>query len=253
MEIKWGPIKGRFSHQGLLKKLVQGHKARPIPKITKWQLPPAWTQALAAYSAQGFCWQSDASNGHGATLYCPQCKNAVIFQFFDIRNRLTNPGLLQFLKTLADHRDDDCTAWRLFEVQALLPKSLQLKHYHFKPGNHELAFKSSILAVKLYRWAPASALLALSNLTAFTADMLQLSEAQLSFTSIQGNPAVEMQPPGVTGWHRHLLRWGIKPALKWVRVWHLERNNRILGISIESKKPFKPNQMAQLCANFQLK
>ena len=252
MEIKWGPIKGRFSHRSQFKHITKGHKAHPGQKIIPWLLPATWVQALASYTSQGFCWQTDANSGHGATLYCSACNNAIIFQIFDIHKRLTDPRVLQFLKTLTDHRADGCTAWQLFEIQAQLPKSLRLKHYHFKPGNHEIALLSKSMAVRLHRWAPASALLAKSSLSAFIADIFPLNTEQLKRTTMQGYPAVEWRNHDKAGWPSRLKRISIRPAFKWVIAWHLEDNNRILGISLESKKPLDPNQMAQISDNFHL-
>ncbi len=252
MEIKWRTLKGRFSHRSQLKKLNAGHKAHPSKEISKWQLPPTWEQALASYSRQGFSWQSGPNSGHGATLYCPVCHKAIMFQIFEVKNRLTDPGLLHILKSLSDHREDECTAWKVFDIQALVPKSFRLNHYHFKPGNHELAFIDRSTAVRFHRWAPGTALLAGTSLSTFAADTLALSTERPRPTSVQGFPAVEWRNQGVTGWRSRFYRLRTKPALKWVMVWHIKRNNRILGISLESKKPFKPGQMAQLSDNFHL-
>ena len=252
MEIKWAAVKGRFSHNAQLKRLSAGHKAQLKKKITTWPLPSTWAQALAAYSSQGFTWQSGPKSGHGASLYCPDCSTAIIFQMFDIGRKLTDRKLLDFLKTLSDHRKDGFTAWNMFEIQALLPQSLQLNHYQFKPGNHELTFKDRSTTVRLYRWAPASALLNHSSLKTFAADTLVLSPDQLNHTFVQGYPAVEMLPRGANGWHRQLVRLGTKPALKWVIVWHIKKSNRILGVSLEGRKPFEPNQILQLSQNFRL-
>jgi len=252
MEIKWGPIKGRFSHHSQLKAITKGQKTHSGKKIIKWQLPPTWQQALATYYSQGFCWQRDANSGHGATLYCPVCKNAIILQLFDMRNRLTDPGVLQFLQTLSDHREDGCTTWQLFEIQAKLPRSLRLNHYHFKPGNHELALSNRFMTLRLYRWAPASALLSNTSLAAFVADTLGRNIEQLQQTSQHGYPAVEWHNHEKSGWLGRLQRFSIRPAFTWLFVWHLEAHNRIMGINLESKKPLEPNQMAQISDNFQL-
>ena len=252
MEIKWGPIKTRFSHRTQLNKIAKGHKAHLRTKIIQWPLPAAWKQALAQYSSQGFCWQTDANSGHGATLYCPACNNSIILQIFDIHNHLTDPGVLEFLKTLSDHREDNCTAWQIFEIQTQLPRSLRLNHYHFKPGNHELALSNRSMTVRLHRWAPASALLAKSSLSEFIAATLALSPEQLEKTSLHEYPAVEWRNNEHSGWLYKLKRMRIRPTFKWVIVWHLETYNRILGISLESNKPLETSQMAQISDNFQL-
>ena len=252
LEIKWGTIKGRYSHRSQLKELSKRHQTHRVKKIRNWHLPSTWKQALAPYSCQGFYWQTDTTSGHGATLHCPVCNKAVIFQVFNIGKHLSDPGVIKFLKTLCDHRDDERIDWKVFDIQALLPEALQLIHYHFKPGNHELVFSDKSTRVRLYRWAPATALLAQTTLAAFAAHTLAVSAEQLNQTSIRGHPAVELRPPGLTGGYRRRVHWGIKPVLKWVLVWQIAKNNRILGIGLESKKPFRPDQMTQFSDNFGL-
>jgi len=108
------------------------------------------------------------------------------------------------------------------------------------------------MAVRLLRWAPASALLAKSNLSEFIAGTLPLRFEQLKRTSIHGYPAVEWRNYEKAGWPSRLKRISIRPAFKWVIAWHIEACNRILGISLESKKPIDPNQITQISNNFRL-
>jgi len=252
MEIKWGPVKGRFSHRSHLKKLITRQRHHPGKILEEWHLPPTWEKALTTFIAKGFSWQSGVDNGRGAILFCPSCKTAVMFQIFNIDGHISDEAILGILKSLQDHRNDDQTAWTVFDIHALLPKVFQLGHYQFKPGNYELAFSNGFQTVKLFRWAPASAFLSQNSLSQFAANALGFSQENLVTTSSLEHPAVEWLSNKTAGGHHWLYRFRQKSAFHWVRVWHVLKKNRILGIRLDSKKPIDADMMTNICVNYRL-
>jgi hypothetical protein len=250
MEIKWGPVKGRFSHRSHLKKLIAQQKHHPDKNLEEWHLPPTWESALSNFIAKGFSWQSGAENGRGAILFCPSCKTAVMFQIFNIDGHMTSEAILGMLRSLQDHRNDAQTAWTIFDIHALLPQVFQLNHYQFKPGSYELAFSDGFQTIKLFRWAPASAFLSQTDLSQFAANALGFSRENLVTTSFFEHPAVEWQSNTMAGGHHWLYRFKQKPAFHWVRVWHVAEKNRILGIRLDSKKPIDADMMTCICSNY---
>jgi len=250
LEIKWGPVKGRFSHRSHLKKLIARQKHHPGKTLEAWHLPPSWENALSPFIAKGFSWQSGVDNGRGAILFCPSCKTAIMFQIFNIDDRITDDAILDMLKSLQDHRNDDQTAWAVFDIQALLPRIFQLNHYQFKPGNYKLAFSSRFQTIKLFRWAPASAFLSHNDLSQFTASALGCSRESLVTTSFLEHPAVDWLSNTIAGRHHWLYRFKQNPANHWGRVWHVMEENRILGIRLDSKKPIDVQMMADICGNY---
>ena len=252
MEIKWGPVKGHFSHRSHLKKLIAQQKHHPDKNLEEWHLPPTWESALSNFIAKGFSWQSGAENGRGAILFCPSCKTAVMFQVFNIADHMTDEAILETLKSLQDHRNDDQTAWTVFDIHALLPRTFQLNDYQFKPGNYKLAFTDGFQTVKLFRWAPASAFLSQTDLSQFAANALEFNRENLVTTSFLEHPAVEWRSNIISGRYNWLYRFKPKPAFHWVRVWHVAEKNRILGIRLDSKKPIDATMMTSICANYRL-
>jgi hypothetical protein len=250
MEIKWGPVKGRFSHRSHLKKLIAQQKHHPDKNLEEWHLPPTWENALSNYIAKGFFWQSGAENGRGAILFCPSCKTAVIFQIFNIDGHMTDEAILGMLRSLQDHRNDAQTAWTVFDIHALLPQVFQLNHYQFKPGSYELAFSDGFQTIKLFRWAPASAFLSQTDLSQFAANALGFNRENLVTTSFLEHPAVEWRSNTMAGENHWLYRFKQKPAFHWVRVWHVMGKNRILGVRFGGKKPFDADMMTDICANY---
>ena len=158
--------------------------------------------------------------------------------------------LLNILESLQDHRSDDRTAWAVFDIEALLPRAFQLDNYRFKPGNFELAFYSGHQSIKLLRWAPATALLKETDLIQFAAKALAVTRENLIDTTFLEQPAVEWQPETVSRRSSWIDRFKPQPAFQWGRVWHVAEKNRILGIRFESRKPFNPEQVSDICAKY---
>ena len=252
MEIKWGPVKGHFSHRSHLKKLIAHQKHHADKNLEEWHLPPTWESALSNFIAKGFSWQSRTENGRGAILFCTSCKTAVMFQVFNIADHMTDETILETLKSLQDHRNDDQTAWTVFDIHALLPKTFQLNDYQFKPGNYKLAFIDGFQTVKLFRWAPASAFLSQTDLSQFAANALEFNRENMATTSFLEHPAVEWRSNIISGRHNWLYRFKQKPVFHWLRVWHVAEKNRILGICLDSKKPIDANMMTNICTNYRL-
>jgi hypothetical protein len=163
---------------------------------------------------------------------------------------MTDEAILEMLKSLQDHRNDDQTAWTVFDIHALLPKAFQLNHYRFIPGNYELEFSNGFQIVKLFRWAPASVFLSQADLSQFAANALELKRESLVTTSFLEHPAEEWRSNTIAGWHNWLYRFKRKPAFHWLRVWHVLEKNRILGIRLDSKKPFDTDMVTCICTNY---
>ncbi len=250
MEIKWEPVKGRFSHRSHIKKLAAKQKHLPGKRFEEWHLPSAWKNALSNFIAKGFSWQSGAENGRGAILYCPVCKTAIMFQIFNITDHMTSEETFKLLKSLLDHRNDGQTAWTVFDIRALLPKTFKLDNFQFKPGIYELAFSNRFQTVKLFRWAPASAFLSQVKLSQFTANTLGFNHENLVTTSFLEHPAVEWRSNKAMGWYTWLSRFKRKPAFHWLRLWHVVEKNRILGIRLDSKIPFDTQMVTDICTNY---
>ncbi len=253
MEIKWRPVKGRFSHRSHLKKLIAQQKHYPDRHVEAWHLPSTWEKALSNFIAKGFSWQSGTENGRGAILFCSGCKTAIIFQIFNMADHLTDETTLEMLKSLQDHRSDHQTDWTVFDIHARLPKTFQLVDYLFKPGNYKLALSDGYQALKLFRWAPASAFLSQSNLAQFAASSLAFEQQNLVSTRFLDHPAVEWRSNTTARWHNWLGRFKRKPVFHWVRVWHLAEKNRILGIRFDSKRPIDMDLMTTISANYSVR
>jgi hypothetical protein len=237
LEIKWGSVKGRFSHRSHFKRLAALHAKRLKRNVQQWSLPAEWENALAGFQTSGFAWQAETAGGRGAILFCPICRNATLIQFFQPKSVPTESIPLTVLKTFQDHREDGHIAWSVFDIRALVPDNFKLVRHRFAAGRYELEFADGGKKLNLYRWAPASVWLG-------TEDLLQFAKKNTDFQTENAVSAIINGCRGVEGgtaprfkWLARLRRFAPKPAFQWWRLWHQKEKNRILGIQLQGNRP----------------
>ena len=238
LEVKWGSIKGTFSHGKHLRKLHALYGKRSGISIEESPLPGGWQEALDNYDVSGFSWSGKAMRGSGVVLFCPRCRNATLIQFYhkevDIPIRISR----RILASFTDHRPDGQVIWSVFDIRAATPDTFRLIRYRFEPGVFELALVFSGQNVILYRWGPAEILLTGRTLREFAAAMVRLPEEMTSENAMEESDIVEWKTaPICTGWSRLWYRFRGKAEFQWFRIWHERGKNRILGVKYEGKRP----------------
>jgi hypothetical protein len=251
LEVKWGSVKGTFSHRAHLKRLSASQSRNIKGRIAEWFLPPPWQKALADYEASGFLWQSKNAGGRGAILFCPVCRSATLIQFMGNSSSEREKVLLAVLKSFRDHSSDGMIRWEVFDLRLKLPAAFGLLHYRFETGKYELLFSDGRQSVRFYRWAPAAALLGGRDLIWFCGTIPDFSAGLPQGSTIDGYAAVEWQVSPPDDWRRAIRRMKVKPSFFWYRLWHLKDKNRLLGVRAESKRALDFQLLNQICTNYE--
>ena len=251
MEVKWGAVKGRFSHRAHLKRLAALQSRRNQISVAEWILPPHWQTALTDFEAGGFLWQSPAASGRGAILFCPVCRTATLIQFFGDSSVDREKVFLKILRSLGDHSQDGWLPWLIFDIRATLPQSLQLQRFRFEAGKFELAFTAGRDKIYLHRWAPAAALLAGRDLIAFAGSIPEFARGTPQRTTFNNCEAVEWEERPASNWWRNLDRFKKKPSYFFFSMWYLEAQNRILGVRVEGKGPLDAHLARQINEHYE--
>jgi hypothetical protein len=237
MEIKWGPVRGRFSHRRHFQRLVKvtavhGAQAREC------LLPAEWAPALGRFEAAGFSWMGGGTAATGAILYCPRSRTGGLVQFFHPPG---DSGAIRLAAAVLDRlRFPDGTGlarWAVFDIRAELPGRFSLVRHRFEPGRFILTFSSGRCRIDLYRWAPAAALLRDRDLTRFAHAVQGLGLLQFQATEGEmGRPAaVEGHSPAAAGIGGRLAaRFGLRSVCR-ARLWQVPERNRILGLRMEDR------------------
>ena len=251
MEVKWGPVKGTFSHKAHLKRLVSSQSRKLKGRIAEWFLPPPWQTALADFETSGFLWQADSAGGRGAILFCQACRNATLIQFFGDSSVKYETVLLTVLRSFRDHGQDGRILWSIFDIQAATPEGLKLVRHRFEVGKFELVFNDGLQNIHLQRWAPAAAILGGQDLRWFSGTIPEFAAGKPSSLTVDESKVVEWSISPADPWHRMICRLKVKPSYFWFRLWHLEDKNRILGMRAESKHPLDFQLLKRICRGYE--
>ncbi len=252
MEIKWAPVKGKFSHSTHLKRLTALQKRQLRKSVKPEPLSSEWAKALSDFNASQFCWQSHSIRGRGVLLYCPKCRNAALIQFFlkgTNRNQAISTAVLNSIR---DHRTDGQILWSAYDIRALVPKTYQLKSYRFEAGQYELDFTEGHQRIILYRWSMASVLLEKQDLVQFAKTVADFGKTEPVAGIIDGHDMVEWSTSPAADWQRRLSRFKYKTSYCWMGLWHLEAKNRILGVRAEGKKPLDTEVLDYICSHYEI-
>ncbi len=235
MEIKWGPVRGRFSHRSHFKRLRKitagrGGQARECP------LPAEWRAALDRWEPSGFCWTAGGTAATGAILYCPRSRTGGLVQFF---HSLDDSGAVRLAAAVLDglrfHGGTGPAPWAVFDIRAQLPGRFALVRHRFDPGRFVLGFSCGRCRIDLYRWAPAAVLLKDRTLVQFAQAMEGLRP--LHFQALEGAaPAVvEGHSPATASlMERFAAGFGLRSVCR-ARLWQVPERNRILGLRMEDR------------------
>ena len=251
MEVKWGPVRGRFSHRSQLRRLAVQHRKKFGNIVKEISLPSEWKTHLNNFKSIAFSWRGSAISGTGAIILCQKCNTATLIQFFQTDAKPAKNTSQRVLGSFRDHPGDSRVFWSLYDIRALIPVEFELKSYRFDAGHYELVFLDKRRKITLGRWGPASALLRNRNLEEFAA-MTARRSSQKDFQVINSGPnAVDciISPPAT--WRARMGNIGqSKAASTRHRFWHLEEKNRILGVRIEGKKPVDARYFDRICDDY---
>ena len=251
MEVKWGVVKGTFSHRSHLKRLAALQSRRSRISVAKWILPPPWEKALSDFEASGFLWQSPAASGRGAILHCPVCRTASLIQFFGDSSVKRENVFLTVLKSFCDHSRDGWLSWSIFDIHAILPKSFKLERFRFEAGKYELCFSAGRQQIYLHRWAPAAALLAARDLAGFAGSIPEFAEGRPLRQLVKNNNGIKWEILPADDWRKKLIRFKMKPSFFYYRMWVLEEKNRILGVRAAGRQPIDVHLLEQICEQYE--
>ncbi|MBI5577619.1 MAG: hypothetical protein HY895_00575 [Deltaproteobacteria bacterium] len=251
MEIKWGPVKGRFSPRAHLRRLSRLMRARGAA-LREWAPPKDWLQALARFESAGFAWEAGGEAAVGAILHCPACRTASLIQFFQPPGR---SGAVRqaaaVLASLQDHRGDGRVAWAIYDILALLPSGFVLVRHLFEAGRFFLEFRARRRTIGLFRWAPAATLLRDRDLSCFAETVAGLNGMEFQASAVADPSAVEGRERAAGSGRRLASYLGLRPV-RTARIWHVPDRNRILGIVVTGRFAIDPALMETVWGGYGL-
>jgi len=173
-EIKWQQGKRAPSLSSLFGRLQKKQNIQIVP----WNVAPEWFESLNAYHVDGFSWSADglnSYNGYGLLLVDATKEFVVILQFHNLKEHHL-PQFTPLITSLSPQEmlpDTALVPWAIFDIQAQLPATAQLKSHEFFPGKYSLAFTFQKHHLTLMRFKPAKELLRNTRLVGFGNQLTQ--------------------------------------------------------------------------------
>lgn len=252
LEVKWNRVRGTFAPEDYLRRLAARQGKGLAKPVSERALPAAWSQALGDHEVTCFSWHGGTVGGTGVIVYCPTCRNATLIQFYHTNFRRRQAVPQRLLTSFRDHRGDQKVRWAVFDIRATMPDHFSLVRHRFEPGEFELSFVSRRQKIGLYRWGPASILLSRRDLAEFAATRFSLAREDSHLRIQPDGKAVEWKrTPPCAGWAKWWARLRFKPSVKRLRLWHLEKHNRILGVAAETDSPSNAAIFDSICAEYE--
>ena len=251
MEINWGNPSKTASHLHSLKHLKAIIRRKHGPSVDAWDPPQSWLHALPNHKASGFSWKCPA--GNALVVSCSSCNRASLLQFYQSSSE--DPGhfrtiISKLLPTFRDHSENSSQQWAVFDIHATLPAALHIKSYQFSPGFMAMDFIAKGLKISLYRWSPASVLLAGKKLSEF-AGSLPFYPGSISETRKNADRMEWEKSPSSSLLKRlaAFLSAGFYHHRFLIR--HVHEANRILAVRSESRQPMDSNLFDQIVADYE--
>lgn len=250
MELKWNRIKGSFSHRAHLKRLSRRQTRKPYRPFEVIETPDIWVEHLSSFDVRSFTWGDETFRGIGALLFCSECKNATLIQFFGPAADPVEGVSSRILESFRDHGTNGWNRWTIYDITAMVPDDFILDKYLFQPGRFELVFRGKGAKISLYRWGPASILLRDGGLETFVKKQFKMPPEI---------PLVFMEEDRAVFWSDRILgnvsRWTLarirrKTGMNWLLFWEPFEKNRVLGITISGRKLPDTKVLNRMCADY---
>lgn len=240
LEIKWGAVRGRFSHRAQRRRIAAGGRSGKPISVKETELPEQWRTALSGFHTSGFVWEDQTATGHGLILHCSKCRQATLIQFLLSKKAGSSTGVShdiqrRLLQSFRDHSDSPMQLLSIYDIRGRLPRDFKLQRYRFSPGNFTITLARPSATVTLYRWGLAS--LSLQHKT-----LRQFGEEHISMTRTATRKREDALGSrmhwrhSVNSWMARLTcRLNRSFPVQGVTLWHLPEEDRILGVQAAGK------------------
>jgi hypothetical protein len=255
MEITWGNPSRTASHHRILKQLQSDMRSFGRRKhglsFDAWNPPQSWLDALPAHKTTGFSWLNQT--GKVLIVSCASCNRTSLFQFY--QSNSDDSGYFhsivsRLLSTFRDHSENSSQKLAVFDIRATLPAAFQIKSYQFSPGFMAMDFFTKGHIISLYRWSPASVLLAGRKLSEFVGS-LPFYPGSASETLRDVNRMEWEKSPSFSPLTRIAAFLSAKCLHHRLLIRHVFETNRILAVRSESRQLMDSNLFDQIVAGYE--
>ena len=252
LELKWHEVQGNRARKAHLSNL-RGRYSRRLGKFTvEESLPKEWQPALDGYLVSGFSRGGETGGILGVIAYCPDCHRVSLIQFHRRGSRFEKEIQGAILASFRDHRPDRLTQWAVYDLRAVVPRSLALNDHQFQAGEFKLSFRDKKSRLILSRWAPASVILSHVSLGEFAADKSGCGLDHFKILDEEKGTVAEAQVFGIGKmWSGRRGKWPFGGGYKMLRFWTVEDKNRLLAVEMTGRGTLDHDLFRLVCQSYE--
>ena len=246
-ELRWEK-KGSRTAADLLSTVLQGltrQTENPVCRVS----PPEEFKTLALKTgAAALSWET-GKRLTGLLWQCATC-NSAIFCHLHHHPDVQSVQMALVLESLGCHSQQNAPAfWSIQDFQLVLPPTVSLDSYTLAPGLSRLTFHHEHLVLHYLRLAPASERLKSTSLP----QLLKTLHTELAPGEILTDSFDMFECRNCPSQSQQILsRLRRQKPFYWGRIWHYEKQNRLLALTAESLRPIDLDTVHSLCTDYEI-
>ncbi|NDV27298.1 hypothetical protein [Desulfovibrio sp. JC010] len=258
IELRWYDAGRTYKEKTYFRQLAKKIESASGLKIESTVLPASWKNPLKKYNTTAFYWQSDLATGRGVMFYCKKAGKVMLVQFIGKNDEQIDSAAVMLFESLKFSNPDGDQCWRIYDMKATMPGSMEIESFEFKPGRFSITLSDQTDTVSLYRFSPADVILKDCTLGEFSKKLFDedikkmgLSIAELEYG--EGSTCMFGQEKGPSTAALALSKLSPKRRpYGQVEIRYTQESNRILAVMVKSRQHIPEDRAKNIFKQYEI-
>ncbi len=241
LEVRWQNTKQPSPGQSHTDAILTRLRKELTRELLDIESPPFLQSLTSRFTVSAFAY-GDSGHPAGAIITCMKGDAPILLQFFNTTTS-SMPLLSSFFETFScNFEENEVDLWAIEDLKLDIPRQYELEASSFSLGLIQLFFKNRATQLKFCRIANASR------------HFKEHSFSEL-FENFCGDPVINSRlidertlildaPPSLSDQLLRVVKR--KKIYRWAKFDHLDDQDKILGLHIQSRKPLEKDQIARI-------
>jgi len=241
LEVRWQnktqPPSGQ-SHTDAILSRLRKELARELLVI---ESPPFLHPLTSRFTVSAFAY-GDSAHPAGAIITCMKRETPILLQFFNTTTS-SIPRLSSFFETFTcEFKENGVSRWAIEDLKFDIPRQYDLEASSFSLGLIQLFFKTRATQLKFCRIAHASHHFQEHSFSELFDNFC--GDTSINSRLIDEKTLILDTPPSLSDQLLRVVKR--KKIYRWAKFDHLDDQDKILGLHLQSRKPLEADQIATI-------
>jgi hypothetical protein len=258
IELRWYDAGRTYKEKTYFRQLAKKIESASGLKIESTVLPSSWKKPLKEYNTTAFYWQSDLATGRGVMFYSKEAGKVMLVQFIGKNNEQIDNAAVTIFESLrfSNHEENQC--WQIYDMKAILPGTMKIESFEFKPGRFNITLTDNTETVSLYRFSPADVILKDCTLGEFSKTLFadEIKKQSLSIAELEygeGSTCMFGQEKGPSTAALAISKLSSKRRpYGQIEIRYTQESNRILAVVVKSRQPIPEDRAKNIFKQYEI-